>query len=60
VELSDRNPIFIGHKLDNSLRRRIEALTGADRRYVSTEDSTFLRICRLGSDEYIGKVVDER
>lgn len=46
--------------MDNSLRRRIEALTGVERRYVSTDDSTFLRICRLGADEYIGKVVDER
>ena len=60
MNLSERYPIFIGHKMDNSLRRRIEGLTGVDRRYVSSEDSTFLRIVRLGEDEYIGKVLHER
>jgi hypothetical protein len=60
VELSDKNPIFIGHKMDSSLKRRVEGLTGADRKYISADDSTFLRICRLAGDEYIGKVIHER
>ena len=60
LELSDRRPIFIGYKMDGSLRRRIEALSGPDKKYVSTEDSTFLRVCRLGEDEYVGKVIHER
>lgn len=59
IQLKDRTPLFVGYKLDTSLRRRLADLTGADRRYVSTEDSTFLRICRLGEDEYVGKVVEE-
>ncbi len=60
LELSERYPIFIGYKMDGPLRRRLEALSGPEKRYVSTEDSTFLRICRLGGDEYVGKVIHER
>ena len=59
LQLKDRTSLFVGYKMDTSLRRRLAELAGADRRYVSTEDSTFLRICRLGEDEYVGKVVDE-
>lgn len=58
--LSERHPIFIGYKMDGPLRRRLEGLTGPDKKYVSSEDSTFLRICRLGEDEYVGKVIHER
>ena len=46
--------------MDGPLRRRLESLTGSERKYVSTEDSTFLRICKLGEDEYVGKVITER
>jgi hypothetical protein len=60
VELADRQPIFIGFKLGTSLRRELEALSGPDRKYVSTEDSTFLRICRVRDDYYVGKLIHER
>ncbi len=60
MNLDDRSPIFVGFKLDGQLRRLLEALSGADRRYVSTEDSTFLRICKLGETDYVGKVVNDR
>ena len=59
LHLSSRCPIFVGHKVDGPLRRRIESLTGPERRYVSADDSTFLRLCRLGEDEYVGKVIHE-
>lgn len=59
LRLNDRTPLFVGYKVDGSLRRRLADLTGADQRYVSHEDSTFLRICKLGGDEYVGKVIDE-
>ncbi len=59
LHLSGRCPIFIGYKIDGPLRRRIELLTGPERRYVSADDSTFLRVCRLGADEYVGKVIPE-
>jgi hypothetical protein len=60
VELSETYPIFVGIKLDGSLRRRIEGLTGPDKQYISDVDSTFLRLCRLGDDDYVGKVIEER
>ena len=60
VELSDRHPIFIGFKMDGSLRRQLDSLEGADQRYVSRTDSPFLRICTKNGDSYVGKVVDER
>jgi len=60
VELDERRAIFVGFKLDSGLRRQLEGITGPDRKYVSTEDSTFLRICRSGDDYYVGKLIDER
>ena len=59
MTLSDRHPIFVGYKMDGSLRRRLEALTGPERKYIA-EDGDFLRILRLGEDGYVGKVVVER
>lgn len=60
VSLSDRQPIFIGLKLDSTLRRRLESLTGPDRRYIFDESREFLAICRLGEDDYVGKIVTDR
>lgn len=53
-------PIFIGFKMDGRLRQHIETLGEADRKYVSPDRSEFLRICRVGEDLYVGKVVDDR
>lgn len=60
MNLTERRPIFIGHKMDGQLRRRLESLTGPEKAYVSAEDGAFLRICRFGEDSYVGKVVSER
>jgi hypothetical protein len=60
VKLSDRQPLFIGFKLDGSLRRRVDSLTGPDRKDVSEHDPTFLTLCTLGEDVYVGKLIDER
>ncbi len=59
MRLSERHAIFIGCKLDSSLRRCFESLSSSEKKYVSRDDSTFLRICRLGEDDYVGKVIDE-
>lgn len=59
VKLEDAS-LFVGFKLDGTLRRELEAITGSDRRYVSVEDTTFLTICMLGDDRYVGKVVGDR
>ena len=60
MELSDRHPIFVGFKLDGSLRHQLESLSGPDKRYLSSEDSTFLRLCERGKDRYVGKVIEDR
>ena len=60
MELSDRNKLFVGLKLDTGLRRQLEAVSGPDRKYVSGEDPAFLRIVSLGDDLYVGKVIDDR
>ena len=60
MDLTESQPIFIGCKLDGPMRRQLENLSGPDRKYVSSEDSTFLRVCRLGEHDYIGKVIHER
>jgi hypothetical protein len=60
IRLSEDTPIFVGFKLETGLRRQLEALTGPDKKYVSSEDSTFLRVCRLGDEYWIGKLIEER
>jgi hypothetical protein len=60
LKLRDRQPLFVGTKMDSQVRRRLESITGTDKKYFSHEDTTFLTICRLGEDEYVGKVIDER
>ena len=46
--------------MDSQVRRRLESITGPDTKYFSRDNTTFLTICRLGEDEYVGKVIDER
>ena len=53
-------PIFIGFKADSRLREMLQSLNEADKKYVSAESSTFLRICMDGEDLYVGKLVDDR
>ena len=60
MNLSERQPIFVGLKLDGQLKRRLASLTGPDRKYVSADDPTFLLFCRMGEDEYVGKLIQER
>jgi hypothetical protein len=60
LKLLGDQAIFIGFKMDTSLVRQIESLPGPHKRYVSTEDSEYLRICRLGDARYLGKLIHER
>jgi len=60
LHLVKGQPIFIGFKMDSSLARQLDSLEGPDRRYVSTENSDFLRICKLDGDRYVGKLIHER
>jgi hypothetical protein len=59
-ELLIDQPIFIGFKMDRQLRQKLGSLDDPDKKYVSAQSSTFLRVCGVGDDLYIGKVVDER
>jgi len=59
LELLIHQPIFIGFKADNNLRQHLESLSDFDKKYFSREDSTFLRVCRVGDDIYVGKLVHE-
>ncbi len=59
-ELLVQQPIFIGFKVDSRLRERLATLSDSDKKYVSTDGSTFLRICMMGEDVYVGKLVDDR
>jgi hypothetical protein len=59
LELLIHQPIFIGFKADNNLRQHLETLSEFDKKYLSPEDSTFLRVCRMGEDLYVGKLVHE-
>ena len=60
MKLRDRQPLFVGTKMDSQVRRRLESITGTDKKYFSHDDTTFLTICRLGEDDYVGKVIEER
>jgi len=59
LELLVDEPIFIGFKAGRALRQLLESLGNADKKYVSREDSTFLRLCSIGEDVYVGKVIHE-
>ena len=59
-ELLIDQPIFIGFKVSRQLREKLASLGDVDRKYISDRNSTFLRICGVGEDLYIGKLVDER
>ena len=60
MRLLENQAIFVGTKVDSQLRRRLESITGPDTKYFSRDDTTFLTICKLGDDEYVGKVILER
>jgi hypothetical protein len=60
LELLIDQPIFIGFKVDSTLRRHFESLSNPDRQYISGDDSTFLRFCRAGEDIYVGKLIHDK
>ena len=59
MELLVDEPIFIGFKVSRALRELLESLRDTDAKYVSTDDSGFLRLCSIGEDRYVGKLVHE-
>jgi hypothetical protein len=59
LELLVDEPIFIGFKAGRSLRQLLESLGNDEKKYVSTEDSTYLRLCSVGENVYVGKLLHE-
>jgi hypothetical protein len=59
LELLIDEPIFIGLKASRGLRQLLESLGNVDKKYVSSEDSSFLRLCSVGEDLYVGKLIHE-
>lgn len=59
LKLLGDHPIFIGFKVDNRLQQKLDTLGPAHQQYFSEQDSSFLRLCQLGDDVYVGKLVHE-
>jgi len=59
LELLVDEPIFIGFKAGRALRQMLESLGNTDKKYVSSEGSAFLRLCSIGEDIYVGKLIHE-
>ena len=59
LELLFDDPIFIGFKASRTLRQLLDSLNSTDRKYISSEDSTSLRLCAIGEDLYVGKLIHE-
>jgi len=59
LELLVDEPIFIGFKAGRALRELLESLDNADKKYVFSKNSTFLRLCSTGDDLYVGKLIHE-
>jgi len=59
-ELLNALPIFIGFKVDTRLREKLESLNESDKKYVSGGGTTFLQVCSMGEELYVGKRVDDR
>ena len=59
LELMFDQPLFVGFKADTALQRHLESLRDIDKQYISEDGSGFLRLCRMGEDVYVGKLVHE-
>jgi hypothetical protein len=59
LEILVDEPIFIGFKAGRAIRHLLESFDNTENEYFSSEDSTFLRRCRIGEDVYVGKLISE-
>ncbi len=49
--------LFFGYKIDSKLREALANATPGDRHYFEDANSDFLRICSVGEERWIGKVI---
>lgn len=57
MKLEKEIQLFFGCKIDSKLREALAQAKPGDRRYFEEPDSEFLRICEVGEEKWIGKVV---
>jgi hypothetical protein len=57
MKLVKESKIFFGCKIDSKLREALAQAKPGDRRYFEDPDAGFLRICEVGEEKWIGKVV---
>jgi hypothetical protein len=58
MKLVKDSRLFFGLKIDSKLREALAQAKPGDKRYFEGEDSEFLRICEVGEEKWIGKIVD--
>jgi hypothetical protein len=50
--------LFFGCKIDSKLRDALAQARPGDRRYFEDPNSEFLRVCQVGEERWIGKVMN--
>ena len=58
MKLDVDRSLFIGCKVESALRDALNAVPADERHYFEDPNATYLRICRLRDENWIGKVVD--
>jgi hypothetical protein len=58
MKLVKDSRLFFGLKIDSKLREALAQAKPGDKRYFEGEESEFLRICEVGEEKWIGKIVD--
>jgi hypothetical protein len=57
MKLDKERKLFFGFKIDSKLREALANATPGDRHYFEDPDSDFLRICSVGDERWIGKIM---
>ena len=57
MKLNKVEQLFLGCKIDSKLNDALTNAKPGDRRYFEDPDKPFLRICTVGEERWIGKIV---
>jgi hypothetical protein len=58
MKLLKAEQLFFGCKIDSKLREALAQAKPGDRRYFEEPSSEFLRVCDVGEERWIGKVMN--
>ncbi len=58
MKLDLKRRLFVGTKVDSKLREALGSIGPGERGFVTKEDGPYLRLVEVGTDTYLGKVVD--